>query len=271
MELKTTLYDVDGGVATITLHRPHRRNAWTGRMHTEFRHLLGEANEDPAVRVAILTGSGDSFCVGADFKALTGHVERGGYDSGTDESLPMPGYGVRPEFDQNFAFMQALEIPIIAAVNGAAAGVGLVAACYSDLRFAVTGARMTTAHGPLGLPAEYGLSWLLPRLIGVTRAADLLLSSRKFLSDEVADWGLFNAVVPPDELMPMVNAYAHDLATRVAPSSLRMTKRQLWLDQMRDVGSAVAEADELLEEAMRGDDYREGARAIVEKRPPEFS
>lgn len=267
MELKTTHYDVDGATATLTLARPHRRNAWTGRMHTEFRWLMESAEADPTVRVVIITGEGSDFCVGADTQALEGHAEKGGYDPGTPEDLAMPGYGVADHFDQNFAWMMALETVTIAAVNGAAAGVGLVAACYCDLRFAATTAKITTAHGPIGLPAEYGLSWLLPRQIGLTRANDLLLSSRKFLASEVADWGMFNAVVEPDELMPTARAYAEDIVTRVAPASLRNTKRQIYMDQHRDVGTAVSEADRLLDASMRDPDYREGVQALIERRP----
>ncbi|MDG2111402.1 MAG: enoyl-CoA hydratase-related protein [Actinomycetota bacterium] len=271
MDLKTTLYDVDGTVATLTLSRPHRRNAWTGRMHTEFRWLMEQAELDPNVRVVIITGDGEDFCVGADTQALEGHAAKGGYDPGTPDDLPMPGYGVDEVFDQHFAWMMALETTTIAAVNGAAAGVGLVAACYCDIRFAAATAKLTTAHGPIGLPAEYGLSWLMPRLIGLTRANDLLLSSRKFLAAEVADWGLFNEVVEPDDLMATARAYAHDLVTRVAPHSLATTKRQIYLDQHRDVGSAVAEADRLLDAAMREPDYKEGVKALIEGRPAKWS
>lgn len=268
MELKATEYDVDGPVATLTLSRPHRRNAWTGRMHHEFRHLLDRAERDPAVRVVVLTGAGGDFCVGADTEALAGHSARGAYDDGLGRDVPTPGYGVAEKFDQNFAFMMALDVVTIAAVNGAAAGVGLVAACYCDLRFAAADALLTTAHGPLGLPAEYGLSWVLPRLVGVTRANDLLLSSRRFTAAETQGWGLFNEIVEAGELAERVRAYARDLTARVAPGSLAATKRQVYDDLHRDVGSAVAESDRLLAEMMRRPDFREGVAALLERRPP---
>jgi enoyl-CoA hydratase/carnithine racemase len=155
----------------------------------------------------------------------------------------------------------------VAAVNGAAAGVGLVAACYCDLRFASEDAKLTAAHGPLGLPPEFGLSWLLPRMIGLTRANDLLLSSRIFLASETVDWGLFNAVVPRDQLMDTVMDYTNRLLSRVAPSSLKATKRHVYLDQHRDVGTAVAEADADIERLMREPDYKEGVAAFIERRP----
>jgi hypothetical protein len=165
-DLKVTRYAVSDAVATITLVRPERLNAWTGRMHTEYRFLLARAADDGGVRVIVVTGAGRGFCAGADTSALEGHVERGAYDAGTGPELAHPGYGVRPEFDADFAYHFGIGKPIIAAINGPAAGVGFVLACYCDLRFAVAGAKLTTAHGRLGLPAEYGLSWLLPRLVG---------------------------------------------------------------------------------------------------------
>ena len=117
MELKATRYGVEGGIATITLARPHRMNAWTGRMHTEYRHSLAQANADQGVRAIVVTGEGRGFCVGADSEALAGHVARGGYDPGTDDSIARPGYGVRPEFDATFAYHFGLDKPVIAAIN----------------------------------------------------------------------------------------------------------------------------------------------------------
>ena len=153
-ELKVTRYAVADSVATITLDRPERLNAWTGRMNTEYRSLLERAAADSGVRVIVVTGAGRGFCAGADTRALEGHVERGAYDPGTGSDLAHPGYGVRPEFDAEFAYQFGIPKPIIAAVNGPAAGVGFALACYCDLRFAAAGAKLTTAHGRLGLPAE---------------------------------------------------------------------------------------------------------------------
>jgi enoyl-CoA hydratase/carnithine racemase len=271
MELKVTRYDVQDRVATLTLNRPERLNSWTGRMHTEYRWILDQAERDAGVRAIVVTGTGRGFCAGADSAALERHVERGGYDPGTPLELARPGYGVRPEFDANFAFQFGLTKPVIAAINGPAAGVGLVIACYADLRFAVRGAKLTTAHGKLHLPAEYGLSWLLPRLIGLTRANDLLLSSRIFSTDEAFEMGLVNALLEPDELLPHSYEYARRLADEVSPGSLRETKRQIYTDLHRDVGSAVREAEALLDRMMGEPDYREAVAAFTEKRPPRWS
>jgi enoyl-CoA hydratase/carnithine racemase len=270
MELKATRYAVADAIATITLARPHRLNAWTGRMHTEYRWCLEQAENDPAVRVIVVTGEGRGFCAGADSAALEGHIEKGGYDPGTPAIMPMPGYGVRPEFDATFAFQFGLTKPVIAAINGPAAGVGLVLACFADLRFAARGAKLTTAHAKLGLPAEYGLSWLLPRIVGLTHANDMLLSSRVVLAEEAASMGLVNAVLEPDELLPHTYAYAKMLATQVSPASMAATKRQIYTDLHRDVASAVNESEALLNSMTREPDYQEGVRAFVEKRQPNF-
>jgi enoyl-CoA hydratase/carnithine racemase len=269
-ELKVTRYEVSERVATITLHRPERLNAWTGRMHAEYLSLLERAAVDPGVRVIVVTGSGRGFCVGADTRALEGHVARGAYDAGLAEDVATPGYGVRPEFDADFASQFGIPKPIIAAINGPAAGVGLVLACYCDLRFAAQGVKLTTSHGRLGLPAEYGLSWLLPRLIGVTRAADILLSSRVVVAEEAEQLGLVNRVLPPEELLPFTAAYAERLATEIAPSSLAVTKLQLYRDLHGDVASSVRDASARMADMMRGADFAEGVAALTEKRPPSF-
>ena len=269
-DLKVTRYEVRDRVATVTLHRPDRLNAWTGRMHTEYRALLARAEVDPEVRVIVVSGSGRGFCAGADARALEGHVERGAYDAGVGPDLAMPGFGVRPEFDADFAYHFGIAKPIIAAVNGPAAGVGFVLACYCDLRFAARGAKLTTSHGRLGLPVEYGLSWLLPRLIGATRAADLLLSSRVVLAEEAEQLGLVNRAVEPHELLPVTYAYARRLATEIAPSSLAATKLQLYRDLHSDVASAVRDAGTRMAAMMQGPDFAEGVAALTEKRLPAF-
>ncbi len=268
MELKATTYGVEDGVALITLNRPERLNAWTGRMHTEYRWCLARADTDPHARVIVVTGAGRGFCVGGDAQALAGHAERGGYDPGTPEPLARPGYGTAAEFDASFAYHFGLGKPVIAAMNGAAAGVGLALACFADLRFAAAGAKFTTAHGKLNLPAEYGLSWLLPRMIGLTRANELLLSSRVFLAEEAAELGLVNRVFPAATLLEETLAYARELMATVSPESLRRTRWQIYRDLHRGVAASVADSEALLEAMMRQADYREGVAAFLEKRRP---
>lgn len=268
MELKTIIYKVANYIATITLSRPKRRNAWTGRMHAEYRHVLAQADADPHVRVIVVTGDpeGAAFCAGADTQALEGHVEKGRYDAGISEDIARPGFGVEPEFDATFAYHFGLTKPVIAAINGPAAGIGLVLAAYADLRFAVAGAKFTAAHGRFNFPAEFGLSWVLPRIVGLTHANDILLSSRVFTAEEAMAMGFLNKLLPADELMPQVMDYAQMLAEKVAPGSLRETKHQIYLDQHRDAADAVRRAEALLDEMSTHPDYREGVKAWMEKR-----
>ncbi len=266
MELKTTQLEVDGNVGVIRLNRPDRMNAWTGRMHTEYRWLLQKLEADENVRAIVVTANGRGFCVGADNKALEGHVAKGGYDSGTNDDIANPGYGVHEEFDATFAYHFGLTKPVIAAINGPAAGVGLVLACFADIRFAVPGVKFTTAHGKLNLPAEYGLSWLLPRLVGLGVANDLLFTSRVFLSDEAKEIGLVNRLVEPEHLVSEAVSYAQNMVDQVSPNSLRQTKRQIYADQHRDAATAVNESEQLLRDMMKQKDYPEAIAAYMEKR-----
>jgi enoyl-CoA hydratase/carnithine racemase len=269
MELKATRYEIAGPVAIVTLARPKRRNAWTGRMHAEYRFCLMQANRDPAARVVVVTGdpAGRAFCAGADLAALEGHAERGRYDPGVDNDIAMPGYGADPRFDASFAYHFGLDKPLIAAINGPAAGVGLVLAAFADLRFAAAGAKFTAAHGRFNFPAEFGLSWVLPRIVGLTHANDILLSGRVFTAEEASSMGFVNKVLPADELMSHVMGYAETLAASVSPGSARATKRQIYRDLHQDAAGAVIEAERLLEEMIRHPDYGEGVKAWMEKRP----
>ena len=271
MELKNTEYSVDAdGIATIWLNRQHRMNAWTGRLHTEYRYLLEQANLDKKVRVIIVTGRGKGFCVGGDSDALSGHSERGGYDSGTKADIARPGFGTSPEFDAAFAYHFGLDKPVIAAMNGPAAGVGLALACFADLRFAVPGVKFTTAHGKLNLPAEYGLSWMLPKIMGLGRANDLLLTSRVFTSDEAQELGFVNQLFSAEELLPKCYDYARNLLRSVSPNSLRQTRWQIYRDLHRDVATSVADSEKLINEMAKEEDFREGVAALVEKRSPDW-
>lgn len=268
MDLKTTQYDLTDRIATITLSRPSRRNAWTGRMHTEYRWLLDQANRDPAARVIVVTGNpeGQAFCAGADLGALEGHAEKGRYDPGTQDDIATPGYGVDPNFDASFAYHFGLDKPVIAAINGAAAGVGLVLAAFADLRFGVPGAKFTTAHGRFNFPAEFGLSWVLPRIVGLAHANDVLLSSRVFTAEEALAMGFLNRIVPPDELMSQARSYAKMVADSVAPGSARETKHQIYRDLHRDAATSVRDAEALLESMIKHPDYSEGVKAWMQKR-----
>ena len=268
--LEATRYSVADRVATITLHRPDRLNAWTATMNAEYRRHLERAAEDSAVRVIVVTGSGRGFCAGAESEDLAGHAARGSYDSGAPEDLATPGFGVRPEFDAELAYHFGIPKPILAAINGPVAGIGFALSCYCDLRFAARGAKFTTAHAKLGLPAAFGLAWLLPKLIGLPRALDLLLSSRTFEADEALALGLVTAVVEGDALLDTTYDYARMLATTVSPASMAASKRQIYEAFHLSAAESVQAAEAQLDPMMAGLDYREGVAALREKRPPLF-
>ena len=272
MELKVTRYAIDDdGVATLWLHRPERRNSWTGRMHDEYRWICKRLDDDPAVRVIVLTGTGHTFCIGADPKALTGYVGAGEYDPALSPDAERPGHGVRPEFDADMAWQLGMRTPMIAAVNGACAGIAVALAAFCDLRFAVTGAKITTAAPRLGLPAEYGLSWILPRLVGMTHTADILLTGRILRAEEMEPMGFFNKVLPPEDFDRHVSDYARMVAA-ASPESVTTAKRQMWADLLHsDVAAAVEESKALIGKLMKLPDYAEGVAALMDKRPPRFT
>ena len=231
-ELTAVRWEIDDRVATVWLHRPHRHNAWTGRMHSEYRSVMADLEHREDLRAVVVTGTPPAFCVGGDSKALVGHADRGGYDSGLPDAVAQPGGGDR--LDADFVWQLGYRLPIIAAVNGACAGVGLALVAYCDLRFVAADAKITTAAPKLGLPAEYGLSWILPRLIGATRANDLLLSGRVVTGAETAEWGLWNGVEADGEMaLAAALSYAAKLATTTGPLAVATTKRQIATDLLR--------------------------------------
>jgi enoyl-CoA hydratase/carnithine racemase len=262
-ESPAVLYEVTGdGVAVITLNRPERMNAWGGPMVAEFYAAIDRAEADPDVRAVVLTGSGRAFCAGADMGGLDTLGASLENASAADVSKLV---GERHPY-----FVTQLNIPVVVAINGACAGMGLTQALYCDVRFAAAGAKFTTAFARRGLIAEYGVSWILPRLAGWGAASDLLLSGRTFLAEEAAELGLVKEVVAPDQLMTRAIAYATELATRCAPSSMAIIKRQLYGDALRDMFSTSDTAEKLMHESMLRPDFIEGITAFFEKRTPNF-
>ena len=240
-------------------------------MNAEYRAIMAALDADSRVRVAVVTGSGHSFCVGADSRALSGYVGAASYDPGLAADAATPGYGVRAEYDADLVWQYGLRFPVIAAVNGACAGVAVALAAFCDLRFAVTGAKVTVSSPRLGLPSEYGLSWILPRLIGVTHAADMLLSGRVIASQDLARMGFFNAVYEPEAFESSVAAYAEQLAA-ASPAAVTTAKRQLYSDLLLvDPARSVRQSKTLTGELMQLPDYAEGVSALLEKRTPSFT
>jgi enoyl-CoA hydratase/carnithine racemase len=276
MAYEEILYDVSFRVATVTLNRPAKLNAWTPHMEKEVRHALAEAEKDDAVRVIVITGAGRAFCAGADIQNLDAIA--GGTRSEADIRARMDAWlsgprkeGVRDDFQRTYSYFPAIGKPVIAAINGTAVGLGLVVATYCDMRFASDKAMFGTAFARRGLIAEHGLSWMLPRLVGVSNALDLLLSARMMEASEAARMGLVNRVLPHENLMQGVRDYAAELATRVSPRSMRIMKRQVYDALFQTLAEATDAANEEMLKSFFCEDFREGVAHFLEKRAPMFS
>jgi enoyl-CoA hydratase/carnithine racemase len=250
---------IEDGVALLTLNRPDRLNAWTVEMEQTYFGMLEQCAGSAEVRVVVVTGAGRGFCAGADMQDLqalgNGSVEAS--DHATER---------RPQ-----TYPLTIPKPIIAAINGACAGIGLVQALMCDMRFAAEGAKLTSAFARRGLVAEHGISWMLPRLVGPARAMDLLLSGRVVLAEEAEGMGLVNRVLAPEKLLEQTLEYAGELATSCSPASMATMKRQVYADLERDLPRALAEADRLMLDSFTAPDFVEGVTSFLERRDPRFA
>jgi enoyl-CoA hydratase/carnithine racemase len=267
MAYEDILYSVEDGVACVTLNRPDKLNAWRGEMERDVRAAMREAANDDSVRVIVLTGAGRGFCAGADMNMLQGIQS-----SGRGERVAEPWDPTStPNFQKQYSFFPAVPKPIIGAINGSAAGLGLIMALYCDIRIAAAGAKFTTSFSRRGLVAEHGISWLLPRLIGFAAAADLLFSARVFTAEEALQLRLVNRVVPAADFATEVAAYARMLATEVSPRSLREMKREIWNAQFQSLGDAIDSANADMPASFKSEDFKEGVAHFVEKRAARFT
>jgi enoyl-CoA hydratase/carnithine racemase len=252
---ESVLFDAGtDGVGLITLHRPERRNAWNPGLERRFYQVLDAAERDPLVRACVLTGAGRSFCPGVDSQRL---------DNLAGSPLDLSGR-------RSPSFTLAFRKPLIAAINGACAGFGLVQALMCDVRFAARGAKLSTSFARRGLAGEYGVTWLLPRLIGPERALDLLLSGRIFDADEALALGLVSRVVEPDALAEAARAYARDIAANCSPTSMAVIKHQVLTDLDADYETGMRRAYRVMTRLAVGPDFREGMDSYVQKRAPRF-
>lgn len=246
----------DGAVTLLTLNRPERHNAWTYELGDLYFDLLDEADADPEVRVIVVTGAGRSFCPGMDalsLKVSTGGVRR------------------RPAKGRRMSHALSIRKPMVAAINGSCAGFGLVQALHCDVRFVAESAVFSTAFVRRGLNAEYGSSWLLPRIVGHTRAMDLLLSGRRFDAAEAERIGLVNAVLPDDQVLDHALAYAGDLAQYCSPMAMADAKLQVHADWGATCTAAEDRAKDLGYSPGHRVDFAEGVASLIEKRPPRFA
>ena len=273
MPTQEILYIVSGRVATVTLHRPDKLNAWTRTMEAEVRQAMQQAASDDHVRAIVLTGAGRGFCAGADMSLLQDVVD--GRAHPLPESARDNGNAdeknARTDFERQYSYFPAIPKPVIAAINGPAVGLGLVIAMFCDVRLASEEAKFGTAFARRGLIAEYGLAWLLPKVIGHANALDLLLSARIVKAQEALRMGLVNQVLAHDKFMDGVYAYANDLAESVSPRSLRVIKRQVYEAMFQTLGQALDTAGEEMRASLQCEDFKEGVAHFVEKRDPAFT
>ncbi|CAN7539725.1 enoyl-CoA hydratase-related protein [Phenylobacterium sp. LjRoot219] len=250
------LVSVEDGVARIILNRPERQNAWNQALGRAYFEALEALARDERARVIVVSGAGGAFCVGGDQEVLSGIAATG-----------QQSVAATP------AFWRPLTIgkPIIAAIAGPCFGLGLQAALTCDIRFAAENAKLSTAYVRRGVSAEMGMSWLLPRIVGVGCATDLLLSGRVVRAPEALRIGLVSQVFADADLEAEALAYARIMASQCSPRAMRTIKGQLYTDLTSDLPSAYGRAIALLEEAFASADFAEGVTSWRDRRPPAFS
>lgn len=265
------LYDVDDPVAVITLNRPASLNAWTNTIDTELRDALKRAEADRSVVGIVVTGAGRAFSAGADMNLLSSLSEGeagGGLVAPDARDSPPAAAG---DFAGRFPYVMTVAKPVIAAVNGAVAGMAFPFALCCDLRVVSPDALFLTAFAQRGLIAEWGLSWLLPRLVGPGVALDLMFSSRRVYGEEAVALGLANTMVPADELLGFCRQYIENIARSCSPTSLAIMKRQVYEQLHRGLGDAELDSQRLMLESFGRPDFKEGVQSFLEKRPPNFA
>jgi enoyl-CoA hydratase/carnithine racemase len=235
------------GVLTLTWNRPDRKNAWTPDLEFAYFAALDRAQEHADVRAVVVTGSGNAFCPGLDMQRLSIADRRPQY---TPRLFPKP---------------------LIAAINGPCAGIGLIQALMADVRFAGTGARFSTAFTRRGLGPEYGMAWVLPRLIGVANALDLLLSARTFDAPEAKELGIVNRLLPPEDVLAAAQAYASDLARNCSPEAMAFVRREVYDGLDLDFREALRRSLRSMAYLNASPDFAEGVASFMEKRPPQFA
>ncbi len=268
-------YEVTDRVAVLALNRPNSLNAYTVAMGQSLKRAVADAVADDAVRVIVLTGAGRGFCAGADMNLLQKITPGGGTATQAQGDEHVLGSSVAPDvgslYGGRFGYLLQAGKPVIAAINGPAAGLGLVLALFADMRFAGSEAKFTTSFSQRGLIAEHGISWLLPRLVGPANALDLLLSARKVGAAEAESMGLVNKVFAQETFMHDVMAYARTLAQSVSPRSMAVMKAQIWKALCQDFNEALAVADAEMKKSFASADFKEGVAHFVEKRAPAFT
>lgn len=256
MQFSTILYDVTDGVATVTFNRPESMNSWTPTMSDELAIALGQADADDAVRVVIITGTGRAFCAGADLSQ-----GESGFAAGQAQG--------RPELKR--LWPHQVRKPVIAALNGHAIGVGITLPILCDIRIAAVNAKIQLAMVRRGIVPELGSHFLLPRIMGFSRAADLILSGRIITGAEAAEMGLVSQALPAEQVLPAALAMARDIAANTAPVSVALAKRFLWDGLSSSHVDIMAREHVVLPKLTALPDAKEGVTAFFEKRAPQWT
>lgn len=273
-----TDFEQRGPIGILTLNRPERLNAIDNEMLKSLRAFFDARKRDFATRIIVVTGAGRGFCAGADMGGLQ-KINPESWDqrelARADNSIDIPRSNLGPDvsthYTGRFGYLMSIRKPVIAAINGPCAGIGLVFTLYCDMRFAAADAKFTTAFAQRGLIAEHGISWLLPRITGTANALDILFSARKFSADEAARIGLVNRTFAQENFLPAVLAYAKELATTVSPRSMAVMKAQIWKALFQDLTDAIAIGDAEMQKSFATEDFKEGVAHFVEKRPARFT
>ena len=265
-------YEIAEGVATLTINRPKQLNALTDLTQAEIRHALAQSEILPEVVGTVLTGEGRGFCSGVDMNALGGMSEAGKRIGNSYDHLKAePG---NPDDDPNYksspTYFLGLRKPLIAAINGAAAGLGFSYATFCDMRFMDKSAKIVTSFAPRGLIAEHGTSWMLPKLVGPSNALDMNWSSRKIHGEEAFRMGYANRLCEDGECVSQAQSYLRDIAGTSAPISIMMMKRQIYKHLSKELGEAMSESNLWMDESLARSDFKEGVASFVERREPSF-
>jgi enoyl-CoA hydratase/carnithine racemase len=264
-EFSEILYDVSDSIATITLHRPDKLNAFTGVMMRELLEAFDLTDADDEVRAVVVTGSGRAFCAGADLSNRGDTFSRGGSDSTSSSGVPRDGGGI-----VTLRIYESKK-PVIAAINGPAVGVGVTMTLPMDIRLASSTARIGFVFARRGIVPEACSSWFLPRVVGISQALEWAYSGRVFEADEALAGGLVRSVHAPDELLGAARAIATDIAQHAAPVSVALIRQLMW----RNLGAAHpmyahrADSRGILLRG-RSADVREGVESFLDKRAPVF-
>ena len=270
MKFDEIIFEKKDRVATVTMNRPEKMNAWTPKMGAEMRTAMMDAESDPMIGAIIVTGAGRAYCAGADMGGLS-NIAQGNESARTAEVEDEWLSQQRLDYRNRYSWPLALSTPVIGAINGACVGLGFTTCLYQDIRIASENARMGLIFTQRGLAIEHGSSWMLPRIIGLARATELAITGRLVDANEALEIGLVNRVVPQDNLMATAREIASGIATKCSPLGVAQAKKMIYQHLFTDLATAVRDDDTSMEMMTRSEDFKEGVKAFVEKRAPRFT